>query len=363
MGVTASRPGGAAPSAQPARRFSPIRVLRSAFVLRGRRPPEPGYKRLSLYWRVVIVNALVLVLATTLLATTPAHVSLPGTVEDAIVLVAGLAVVIVTNAVLLRVTFKSLAGLAAAMRSVDLLKPGARLRRSGGVEVRQVIGTFNEMLDRLERERTQSNRRAHLAREAERRRIGRELHDEVGQRLTGILLQLERTRTHLPPELRDNLARTQELVRSTLDEIGAIAWRLRPGILDDLGLAKALEALVQSVSDPARVRILLGVAEPLPALGPDAEIVLYRVAQEGLTNALRHARATEIRVELRPQDGGVHLEVVDDGCGLAATDTEGEGLRGMRERALSIGGHLQIESRAADGVRISLDIVPPAAVD
>jgi two-component system sensor histidine kinase UhpB len=215
------------------------------------------------------------------------------------------------------------------------------------------------MLDRLELERRESNRRAHLAREAERRRIGRELHDEIGQRLTGILLQLERTRAHVPPELRENVLRTQELARSTLDEVGAIAWRLRPGILDDLGLVMALEALVQSVSDPAHARIRLRVIQPLPALGTDTEIVLYRVAQEGLTNALRHAHATEIRVVLRQHGGGVRLEVVDDGCGFDKAVAEGEGLRGMRERALSIGGHLQIGSRPRGGVTISLDVAQP----
>src|SRR6185437_9512154 len=173
----------------------------------------------------------------------------------------------------------------------------------------------NDMLDRLEDERRESNRRGHLAREAEQRRIGRELHDEIGQRLTGILLQLQRTIDRVPAEFREDLGRTQDLTRSTLDEVGQIAWRLRPGILDDLGIAKALDALADSVGAGTDSRVLLSIGEPLPALGSNVEIVLYRVAQEGLTHALRHAGARESRLGLRPRGVGGRLEVADDGRG------------------------------------------------
>jgi two-component system sensor histidine kinase UhpB len=313
---------------------------------------------LSLYTRVVIVNAAVLIVATAVLAATPARVSFPRTAEDVVVLAAGLALMILVNAILLRVTFSSLARLVSAMRTIDLLRPGRRLPLDGDAEVRQLIATFNDMLDRLEAERRESNRRAHLARETERRRVGRELHDEIGQRLTGILLQLQRAIDRVPPELREDLARTQDLTRSTLDEVGQIAWRLRPGILDDLGISKALEALVDSVVEDTEARVLLRLEEPLPALGPDVEIVIYRVAQEGLTNALRHAEAGEILLDLRRVDGGVRLEVADDGRGFGATTEEGSGLRGMRERALSIGADLRIESGSERGVLIRMDVAP-----
>lgn len=324
--------------------------------------PVAVYERLSLYARVVIVNAAVLVAATMILSLTPAYVPFPHTVTDVAVIGLGVLVVVGANALLLRLTFTSLADLMRAMRSIDLLRPGSRLEVTGGVEARQVISTFNEMLDQLEHERLESNRRAHLVREAERRRIGQELHDEIGQRLTGILLELQRTHDHSPPETQAELSHTQELTRQTLDQVGRLAWLMRPAILDDLGLAKALEALVDGLSDAVPAETSLHLTDTLPELDPDVEIVLYRVAQEGLTNALRHSHADNITLELAESEGGgVRLELADDGRGLDPAANEGPGLRGMRERALSVGAYLSIESVPGAGVTLRLDVAGATA--
>ncbi len=322
--------------------------------------PEPGYRRLSLYARVVLINAAVLVTASLVFALTPATVSFPLAVGEAIVLGLGVFVIVVANAVLLRLSFRPLARLVQAMQTIDLLQPGSRLQISGGTEVRQVIQGFNQMLDRLERERQESNRRAIMTREGERRRIGQELHDEIGQRLTGILLQLERTIAHVPTGPREELTQAQELARSTLDEIGRIAWQLRPGILDDLGLVPALEAMVDGVPAGVGPDVQVRIDRSVPRLDPDAELVVYRIAQEGLTNALRHGNATQIRLELGTPNNGVRLTVSDNGRGLRATDAEGPGMRGMRERALLIGARLRIESSPDAGVTIQLDLSQPA---
>jgi two-component system sensor histidine kinase UhpB len=320
-----------------------------------------AYRGLSLYTRVVIVNASVLLVPTMFLSLTPAYVPFPDSVVDAAALVLGLLVVIGANALLLRPTFTPLTRLVDAMREIDLLRPGARLRAGGGAEVTQVIATFNEMLDRLEHERFESNRRTHLALEAERRLIGHELHDEIGQRLTGILLELARTLDHdCLPATRTELAHVQELTRGILDDVGRIAWLMRPGILDDLGISKALAALVDGVAETAPASVSLSVDPLLPDYGPDVEIVLYRVAQEGLTNALRHSQASEISLALAQHDGGgMTLEVADDGKGLDPVAAEGPGLRGMRERALSIGAELSIESPRGSGVTVRLVVTDP----
>jgi two-component system sensor histidine kinase UhpB len=327
------------------------------------RSPARAYRGLSLYARVVIVNASVLLVPTMILSLTPAYVPFPDSVSDVFALVVGLLVVIAANALLLRPAFAPLAGLADAMREIDLLRPGARLRASGGAEITQVIATFNEMLDRLEQERFESNRRTHLALEAERRRIGHELHDEIGQRLTGILLELQRTLDHdCLPATRTELAHVQELTRGILEDVGRIAWLMRPGILDDLGISKALEALIDGVAETAPASVSLSVEPLLPECGPDVEIVLYRLAQEGLTNALRHSQASEISLTLaRHAGGGVTLEVTDNGSGLDPAADEGPGLRGMRERALSIGAALSIESRDASGVTVRLVVSDTSA--
>jgi two-component system sensor histidine kinase UhpB len=312
---------------------------------------------------VVILNATVLFIATMILSLTPAYVPFPDNLRDATVLILGLLFVIGANTLLLRLTFTPLAGLTSAMREIDLLRPRGRLRATGGAEVTQVISTFNEMLDRLEDERLESNRRTHLALEAERRRIGHELHDEIGQRLTGILLELQRTLDHYcQPATRTELAHVQELTRGVLDDVGRIAWMMRPGILDDLGIAKALEALVDSVVDSAPASISLRADEDLPECAPDIEIVLYRVAQEALTNALRHADASSIALELAPHErAGVRLELKDDGAGLDPAAPEGPGLRGMRERALSIGAELSIDSPPGGGVTVRLVVADTSA--
>jgi two-component system sensor histidine kinase UhpB len=256
---------------------------------------------------------------------------------------------------LLRLTFRPLDRLVQLMQSVDLLQPGQRLQASGGAEVRQLIGAFNEMLERLERERSESNRRALTAREGERRRIGQELHDEIGQRLTALLLRLGRALHDAPEEARAELLAIQDLARSTLDEVGGMAWQLRPGILDDLGLVDSLRALVDELDDPRGIRVLLAVDQPVPTLGSEGDLVLYRIAQESITNALRHANAGRVAVELRRQDGDVRLRVADDGRGIDGAQ-EGPGIRGMRERALLVGARLDVESESPGGVTVTLAI-------
>ena len=227
--------------------------------------PEPGYRRLSLYTRVVLINSAVLGTAFALLALTPATVSFPLAVREAFLLGLGVTVIVVANSFLIKVSFRPLVRLVQLMRQVDLLQPGQRLHMSGGPEVRQVTRTFNEMVERLERERRESNHRAITAREAERRRIGQELHDEIGQRLTGLLLQLGRTLRNVPAEERAELLQAQELARATLDEVGRLAWQLRPGILDDLGLVEALRALVSDLGVPGSPLVELHLRRHPPA--------------------------------------------------------------------------------------------------
>jgi two-component system sensor histidine kinase UhpB len=315
-----------------------------------------GYRRLSLYTRVVAINSAILLTAAALLALTPVTVSFPLGLQEATVLGLGVAVIVIANVYLLRISFRPLARLVELMQTVDVLRPGQRLEVSGGVEVRQVIGTFNEMLDGLERERQESNRRAIRARETESRRIGQELHDEIGQRLTGVLLQLQRALEPDQGEVRRaQVLEAQELVRSTLDEIGRIAWQLRPGILDDLGLVEALTALKDDLDERTDARIELRVSEPIPRLGGDGDLAVYRIAQESLTNALRHGHARRIELALAAHDDGVRLRVRDDGRGLPLAHSEGAGMRGMRERALVVGGNLRIDSEPGEGVSVVLE--------
>jgi two-component system sensor histidine kinase UhpB len=314
-----------------------------------------GVSRLSLFWRVFVTNALFFVIGTAVLAMSPATVSFPLAVTEAIVLVIGLSAILVANALLLRVSFRPLERLSALMREIDLLRPGQRLGVSGSREVAEVIHTFNEMLARLEAERRASSGRALMAQEGERRRIAQELHDEIGQILTAVVLQLKKAAEQAPPEMQTSLLEVQEAARSSLDEVRRIARRLRPDVLDDLGLVSALSALATNAAQQSGFRIERRFADNLPALSPEVELVVYRVAQEGLTNAARHAGASRVELSLVPNPTGVSLRVADNGSGMNGA-SEGAGVRGMRERAMLVGGRLRIDSSPKEGVEVLLDV-------
>ncbi|HZR90961.1 MAG TPA: histidine kinase [Gaiellaceae bacterium] len=328
-----------------------------AELLRELRPQDgSGYRRSSLYTRVLLVNVVVLVAASAVLAFTPARVPFPSSVEKVGVLVAGLIVMVVANALLLRVSFGPLAQLVKQMRTIDLLMPGQRIPVAGGVEVRTVIEGFNEMLARLESERRRSIGHALMLQDEERRRIGQELHDDIGQRLTAILLQLKRAEVEAPEAILRYLREAQEQARDTIDEIGRLAWQLRPGILDDLGLTKALDALAHSFEESTGVRVERTLDHGLPRLDWTSELAVYRVAQEALTNAFRHGNPARVHLNLLVDGGHVRLEVEDDGTGLTDDFVEDWGIRGMRERALLVGARFEIESPPEGGTRVTFEL-------
>jgi len=293
----------------------------------------------SLFWRIFLLNAVVLVVATALLLG-PMTVSTPVLVTEAVILGAGLVVMLVLNALLLRVGLAPLQRLTRAMTTADLLRPGERPGVSGRREIAELISAFNAMLDRLEAERAASAAAALSAQEAERARIARELHDEIGQTLTAVLLELKSVASHAPPEIREELQHVVETTRSSLDEIRRVARRLRPGVLEEFGLVAALKALTNEFATP-ELSVQHRIDGDLPPLGPDVELVLYRVAQEGLTNVVRHARAKNAHLILRRVPGGVRLRIIDDGRGIGGA-AEGTGISGMRERALLVGAKLSI---------------------
>jgi two-component system sensor histidine kinase UhpB len=171
------------------------------------------------------------------------------------------------------------------MQRIDPLTPGRRLETVGGdAEVVALTEAFNEMLDRLETERRESARRTLEAQEMERQRIARELHDEIGQTLTGLALRSETIARRAPREIRDELEDMREAARRGAEDVRTIARRLRPEALDELGLRSALMALTASVAEQSGLVVERSFSEDQELSG-DQELVVYRVAQEGLTNA------------------------------------------------------------------------------
>lgn len=280
-------------------------------------------------------------------------------------LVIGLALVVLALTVALvreRRRLRPLEDLVEAMEKVDLSSPRPLLPASiDGVgeteEVARIELAFLRMMRRLEAERRRAGSAALRAQEEERTRVARDLHDEVNQSLTGLLLRLEAAREAAPPELEGELAETKALANQAMTELLSLARQLRPTALDDLGLTAAIGGQVEQLGH-GEIDAHLEVEGDFSDLGDDAQLVVYRVAQEALSNAARHSGASRIEVRLRrTSDGGVLLDVADDGRGFAFDESErGLGIGGMRERALLVGGELTIESRPGHGTTVRLTV-------
>jgi two-component system sensor histidine kinase UhpB len=310
---------------------------------------------ISLYWRVFAVNAGLLVLIAILLIISPVTISAPIKLAQALLIVFGLVVTLGANAFLLRRAFTPLERLAERMNTVDLLRPGQRLRIVRDDEVGRVVHAFNKMLDRLESERQQSGRRVLAAQEAERVGIARDLHDEVGQVLTGVLLQLDAIAV-AAPDHREDVDEAKSAVRRALDEVRRISSELRPEMLEHLGLVSALTELSSTFGRVSNIQIERRFDQALPKLAPETELAVYRIAQESLTNIARHAQATHVTITLERAGDSVVLNVADDGRGFDGPPAEHGGLRSMRERALLIEGALAIKPASEGGVEVRLEV-------
>ncbi len=176
------------------------------------------------------------------------------------------------------------------------------------------------MLERLEAERREGASLALAAQERERARIALDLHDEVNQSLTGVLLRLETMRRTAPEEIRDELAETREVAAQAMEELLALAHRLRPTSLDDLGLRAAIAGLVEENGRRTGIETTFEFEGDVHGLSPDVQLVTYRVAQEALSNAVQHSGASHIRVRLIRVNGELELRVSDDGSGFDVSD-------------------------------------------
>ena len=315
-------------------------------------------RRRALFTQVLVVNA-VLLGAVAIVAG-----AIAGLTTFEVIGIAALAVVAgaSANALLLRQRFAPLEDLIDEMERVDLSRPGSLLPRSiDGVgeteEVERIELAFLRMMRRLEAERRRAGSAALHAQEEERARVARDLHDEVNQSLTGLLLRLEAVREEAPPGLEPAIAETKALANQAMRELLSLARQLRPTALDDLGLVAATAGQVEQLQR-GEIDAAFEAEGEFADLGDDAQLVVYRVAQEALANAARHSGASGVRVRLRRRDdAGVELTVADDGRGFAFDEAEGGlGIAGMRERALLVGGELTIESRPGRGTTVRLNV-------
>ena len=317
-------------------------------------------KRRPIFTEVLLLNAVMVAMATAGAALVTGfstdHVEL-------LVLIAGVAAAITSllNVVILRRRFTPLEAVITEMEKVDLSQPGANLPVwIDGVaeteEAERLELAFLRMMRRLEAERRRSSIAALSAQEEERARVARDLHDQVNQSLTGVLLRLEATRSEAPPDLAAEIEETSQLAHQAMDELLTVARQLRPTALDDLGLRAAIAGLIEQLDLPG-VSASFSCEHDPSGLDPDLQLVIYRVSQEAIGNAVRHSGATRIEVSLHRAGDRFELAVTDDGSGFTFDQsTSGLGLGGMRERAILVGGELDIESRSGHGTTIRLSV-------
>ena len=311
----------------------------------------------SLVTQILAVNAL-LITATGFAAVVAARLQ----VEDAadrrqmLVLAAGIFATVLVNGVVLRRRFAPLERLIDVMERIDLTIPGVRAEvpEADSADVVRLHQAFNRMLARLEDERSRTAASVLRAQEDERARLARDLHDECNQALTGVLLRLEATAQGAPEEVRAELRETKELATQAMDELLRLARELRPAALDDHGLQAALRTQLERFTEQSRGPADLLVYDELADLDEHEQTVVYRVVQESLSNAARHAQASRVRVELGRDHGRPVVRVSDDGRGFGGEPGDGLGLVGMRERARLAGGRLDVHSIAGRGTTIEL---------
>jgi two-component system sensor histidine kinase UhpB len=322
-------------------------------------PGSSERRRPSIVRSALFSSTALLALIFVLLVVTPVTVHAPPRTDELVILVLAFVAILALNVVRIRRAFAPLRNFAAQMEQVDLRHP-ERARIGGAtetVELAAFTDAFNAMLERLADERRAGSRAALLAQERERLRIARALHDEAGQTLTAVILEIERAAAQGPESERERMAELAAELQSTLDEIRRISRELRPEALDDLGLINALIALSTRAGRQGDLQIERHFADDLPALSSELELVIYRVAQEALTNVLRHAEASHCLVELQSRDGRVELRVSDDGRGMPGRiQGQAIGIEGMRERALLAGGSLAIEAKADAGTTVRLTV-------
>jgi two-component system sensor histidine kinase UhpB len=328
--------------------------------------------RLSLFEKVILVNTCMLVCEALvgLWVTSHSLESHHYLIDTAFIVFATLSSLLI-NVLLLRASFHPLFSLLRTIRAVGAGKTSLRaVDIPADSEIGELALAFNGMLDQLEISRRQQAMLILQAQEEERRRLARELHDESGQNLTALLIHTEvlrQTLQNMSPALPSQSANEQlqvglqqlaQLTQTTLENIRTLALQLRPGVLDDLGIEAALRWLAEDCRQRLHLAAELHI-DGLEEMLREREhstlyaTTLFRIAQECLTNAARHARAQRVVISCERDSNMLHVGVSDDGNGFDTTGVAaGLGITGMRERAALLGGQLSITSRPGKGTSV-----------
>jgi two-component system sensor histidine kinase UhpB len=325
--------------------------------------------RLTIFYKVLIANVAIVVLGAIVGTWTTIIVVRRETDERfyplaVIFALVGILLSLVVNFVALRAAFRPLyrlQGAALAVRRGDLSARADEAAFSDP-EIRKLAETFNGTLDEISRDRIELNRLASQvirAQEDERRRIARELHDDTAQVLFAQLIRLSALKSSQDETVHALAESLEQMTSEALESVRRLALELRPPALDDLGLLAALGDLAQRFSDQLGIPVDYLARGTKTRLAPDIELVLYRIAQEALTNIAKHAHAGNVWIDLDRSTDDVSLSIRDDGVGFdlsscAISDDRGLGLGvfGMEERAALVGGRLRVWSEPGQGAEV-----------
>lgn len=330
-------------------------------------------QRIPLRHKVLIANALVVLIGAIFGTWITASVVSRSEGIRMVALAAGFALIggIISVHLNLRVIRAALKPLGDIVATAERVRNGDYSARTGvdpmrDRELEQIVQSFNSALDQVEIDRSQIKVLVNsviAAQEDERKRIARELHDDTSQVLFAQLLRVAAMKQSDNPDIREMATSLESMFAESMEAIRRIGHELRPPSLDDLGLLEATGALVQRMSERSGIEIAYITSGVRDRLDPAVELVLYRVAQEALTNMWKHAKATTASVSIRRTDDEVELVVDDNGRGFDidsdnASDGKGLGLGlfGMQERVELVGGNLEITGTRNPGTRVRASI-------
>lgn len=332
--------------------------------------------RFPLFYKVLIANSLLVALGalvvTTVTSRTDERFGTSGAGLAIFFSIIGVALTISLNTIIVRAALQPLRALRATVDAMAQGNLAVRVPESplADADLASVAGMLNQMIDHVERyqERVQdlsaSVVRAH---EGERQRIARELHDQIGQSLTLLLVRLKITEaTPQAAPLQQELAELRAAVAATIDQVRRLALDLRPPALDQLGLIPALRELTREYADRTRIAVTFEAPGEPVQLALDNATALYRIVQEALTNIAKHANARNVHVALHDHDHTIQVAIIDDGQGFDVQaiaqsgqdrDGSGLGLFGMEERTRLLGGAFKVATRPGAGTTI-IAIIP-----
>lgn len=285
----------------------------------------------------------------------------------ALFLASGLALSILTNYLLVKIAFRPLDDVSDTMKAIRAGHRGIRVPEvTDDPQIEELSKSLNSMLNTMDMQRKKAAASVIKAQEEERKRIARELHDETSQSLTGLVIGIRMVQEIVPdymPDVQERLENINDLAHATLNEVHTMAVRLRPSVLDDLGLAAALRSYAKEYTENTGIPVEMQLLGMSHRLTPELETVLYRVIQEALTNVARHSNATSCRVTLRRKEQVVQVVIEDNGQGfdsqtvmLSDEKGHGLGLHGMKERIELVGGSLEFDARPAKGTTIFIEV-------